>query len=148
LGLVDPDQLDLALRTRATLTARAELRHLVELLRSGCRSELEVMGFIGVFSDPRLPVAHRQVEVIVGDRRYVLDVAWPELLLAVELDGAAYHGSTDARESDVRRDSALAGLGWLTIRITYERLVREPAAVIEELLDIIAARRGQLGLAA
>lgn len=148
LGLVHPDQLALALRARTTLTGRAELRRLIDLLRAGCRSELELMGFIGIFSDPQLPLADRQVEVIVCGRRYVLDVAWPELLLAVELDGAAYHGSTDARENDVRRDSALAGIGWFTIRITYERLVGEPAVVIEELLGIIAVRRRQLGLAA
>ena len=31
--------------------------------------------------------------------------------MAVELDGAAFHGSREARERDLRRDTALAALG-------------------------------------
>lgn len=144
LGLVEPGELEPHLLSRPKLPGRAELRQLLELLHAGCQSELELMGFIQVFRDRRLPRAERQVSVVVDARRYVLDVAWRELLLAVELDGAAYHGSNEARERDVRRDSDLARAGWLTIRITYERMVRDPADVISELIEIIAARREQL----
>lgn len=148
LGLVHPDRLDLGLRHRTTLVGRAELRHLIQMLRAGCHSELELLGLTRIFTDPRLPTARLKLTVVVDGRRYLLDVAWRELLLAVELDGAAYHGSADARERDVRRDAALAAIGWLTVRITYERLIAEPEAIIQKLMRVIAVRRKQLGLAA
>ncbi|HVX46751.1 MAG TPA: DUF559 domain-containing protein [Mycobacteriales bacterium] len=117
------------------------------MLGNGCRSELELLGFTYIFSDPRLPKPRLQVPVTAGGRQYFVDVAWPEVLLAVELDGAAYHGSADAREHDLRRDADLARIGWLTVRITYERLISEPQTILEELAGIIAVRRAQLGRA-
>ncbi len=55
-----------------------------------------------------------------------LDAAIPELRIGVELDGAAFHGSPEARERDTRRDVALAARGWVVLRFSYRRLTREP----------------------
>jgi very-short-patch-repair endonuclease len=63
-----------------------------------------------------------------------LDAAWPDVKLAVELDGAAFHGSPEARERDLRRDAALAALGWVVLRFSYRRLMREPEACRAEIL--------------
>lgn len=51
----------------------------------------------------------------------------------------------DGRVSrDVRRDAALASVGWQVIRMTYARFTKDPADVRRALATIIAARRSQL----
>lgn len=141
---VAPEDIRRIAEQRPLLRGRAELIELAEQLRAGAHSELEIFGLRRVFEHPSLPRPHRQFVVVVDGSRYVLDVAWPELKLAVELDGAAFHGGTAQRERDVRRDAALATLGWQVIRVTYARITSDPDAVRRDLATIIAARRGQL----
>ncbi len=86
----------------------------------------------------------RQIMVVVDGSRYELDLAGPELKLAVELDGAAYHGGKGQRERDVRPAAALATLGWQVIRVTHARITSHPDDVRSEVATIIAARRRQL----
>lgn len=77
-----------------------------------------------------------------------LDRYFEEERLAVELDGAAFHGSPGQRERDIRRDAALAAIGIQVIRFSHQRLFADPEGVRRELLQILAARRRQLGLSA
>jgi very-short-patch-repair endonuclease len=121
-----------------------EQRKLFTLLAAGNHSELEIWGHDRVFSDQRLPRSVTQHRVQAGSRVVLLDRAFLEEMVAVELDGAAYHGSPGQREQDVRRDSAVARLGWLTVRYTHPRLHTDPGGVVEELLDILERRRAQL----
>ena len=134
---------DIALRS-PRLRGRAELLQLLDLLDGGCQSELEIAGHLKVFTHRSLPTSRRQWPVIVYGQCYLLDVAWPELMLAVELAGAAYHGSRKQRERDVRRDAGLPAAGWQVIRVTHTRLSTDPAGVRTELAVIIGARRAQL----
>jgi hypothetical protein len=125
----------------------AEMRQLFELLGLGIHSHLEAWGHAHVFSDPRLPASQTQVKVTLPGRRNVyLDRLFEAEMLNVELDGAAYHGKPGQRERDLRRDAALAALGYLTVRFSHLRLMADPAGVIEEILAILAARRRQFGL--
>ena len=73
-----------------------------------------------------------------------LDAAVPELTIAVEMDGAAFHGSAEARERDIRRDAALAACGWVVLRFSYRRLRREPDACRREILAVCRARAALL----
>lgn len=129
---------------RPLLRGRSELIELAEQLCAGAHSELEIFGLRRVFDHPQLPRARRQFLVVVDGARYVLDLAWPELKLAVELDGAAHHGSIAQRERDVRRDAALATLGWQVIRVTYRRITSDPDGVRRDVATIIAARQSQI----
>src|SRR5207245_250551 len=63
---------------------------------------------------------------VAGGRWVEVDAAYPDARVIVELDGAAFHGSRKARESDLRRDSALATQGWVVLRFSYARLVADP----------------------
>ena len=74
-----------------------------------------------------------------------LDAAVPGLMVAVELDGAAFHGSPEARERDTRRDVALAGLGWVVLRFSYRRPTREPEACRREIRAVCRARQELFG---
>jgi very-short-patch-repair endonuclease len=94
------------------------------------------------------PASVCQLPVEVGRRKFYLDRAFVEELVDVELDGAAYHGAPGQRERDLRRDSALASVGWLTLRFSHARLIDHPDGVIAEICAVLEVRRRQLGLRA
>jgi hypothetical protein len=72
------------------------------------RSELELWGHNEAFDHPSLPAAVLQHAVHTVAGTFILDRAYLEEMVGVELDGAAWHGSAPPRERDVRRDAALA----------------------------------------
>ncbi len=78
-------------------------------------------------------------------RRAHLDVAYESELVDIELDGSRYHFGFERRERDMRRDAALAALGWLVLRFSHRRLHEEPDAVRREILATLEVRRRQLG---
>jgi very-short-patch-repair endonuclease len=69
---------------------------------------------------------------------YELDVVWRDAMLAVEIDGFAYHSSRQAFERDRHRDATLAAAGWTVIRVTWRQLTNEPEAVIARLAAALA----------
>lgn len=111
------------LARRPRLPGRAGLSELVRLLAEGCRSELEIWGCLHVLRGPGMPAFVQQRPVVVAGERFLLDAACDEVLLAVEMDGAAWHGSRAQRERDIRRDALLATVGWQTLRFGHTRLM-------------------------
>jgi hypothetical protein len=121
---------------------RAELLGLLDLLAGGCESELEIWGVTQVLpGPPDLPPWVQQHEIRLDDgRRIRLDAAYLEARVAVELDGAAFHGSRAARERDLRRDTALATLGWVVLRFSYARLMADPVGCRREIEAVVRRR--------
>jgi very-short-patch-repair endonuclease len=131
---------------RPALPGRSGLTELVRLVEQGCQSELEIWGARHVLSGPGMPRFVQQHPVVLPDgRRVLLDAAVPHLKVAVELDGAAFHGSAEARERDIRRDVALAALGWVVLRFSHRRLTTDPDACRREILQVCRAREALLG---
>jgi very-short-patch-repair endonuclease len=122
------------------LRGRAELAGLVRLLAEGCQSELEIWGCLQVLRGPGMPRFTQQRPVYVSGRRFLLDAACEEVLLAVEMDGAAWHGAREQRERDLRRDALLASIGWQTLRYSYRRLTQAPEDCRREIRATWAAR--------
>jgi hypothetical protein len=121
---------------------RAELSRLLGLVADGCESELEIWGVTRVLpGPPRVPAWTQQYPIRLSDGRQVrLDAAYPDAGVAVELDGAAFHGSRAARERDLRRDSALAALGWVVLRFSYARLMSDPDGCRREIEAVVLRR--------
>ena len=86
---------------------------------------------------PRFTQQHR---VSVTGQTLFLDAAYEEVLLAVEMDGAAWHGSRDQRERDIRRDALMATVGWQTLRFSFARMTRSPAGRQRDIRSAHAAR--------
>src|SRR3954452_13529762 len=137
-----------ALALNRRVVGAAEQRQVFSLAAAGCHSPLEMWGHERVFTDKRLPVSRCQVPVTLPTGLVYLDRLYDAEMVNVELDGAAYHGEPGQRERDLRRDAALAALGYLTVRFSHLRLHADPDGVITELLAILAMRRAQLGIAA
>lgn len=119
----------------------AQLRSLVGAISAGCHSELELWGYLHVFDVPGLRGARRQLPVRVGGHTYYLDQAYEAELVAVELDGRAYHASAEHWERDIRRDLALATIGWQTIRLSHRPLTTDVAGCRRDVLSVLATRR-------
>jgi very-short-patch-repair endonuclease len=70
-------------------------------------------------------------------RGYEIDFFWPDLRLAVELDGYRWHSSRDRLNRDRQRDAALTALGVQVLRFSYDQL-GEPAKLVAQLAATIA----------
>jgi very-short-patch-repair endonuclease len=120
------------------------LRQTIDLIADGCESELEAHGVLNVFRHRSLPPSVGQLRITLPTGTVRLDRAWPEAMLAVELDGARYHTSPEDRRRDLARDAALAALGWVVLRFTFADVIRDARGVRARLLEVYKTRLGQL----
>jgi very-short-patch-repair endonuclease len=136
-----PRELRIELDRRPRLPGRAELARLTELLADGCQSELEIWGCLNVLRAPGMPPFVQQRRITVGRESFMLDAAYEDVKLAVEMDGAAWHGSRQQRERDIRRDALLATVGWQTLRFGFARMTTAPLACRRDIRAAYEARR-------
>lgn len=143
-GLVTAELLDSALAERPNVAGRRLLRQTIDLITDGCQSEFEAHGVLNVFHHRSLPRSVGQYGIELPTGRIRLDRAWPEVKVAVELDGARYHTSPADRQRDLARDAALAALGWVVLRFTYAEVLRDPDGVRARILEVHRTRTVQL----
>ncbi len=142
---LDPARLVEAAGRRSNLGGRRELVQAIALVVDGVRSELEALGVLGVFTHRSMPRSRGQLAVHCPDgvtRHH--DRAWEEAMLAVELDGAAFHTSPQQRADDLARDALFAAMGWLVLRFTYAEVLRDPDGVRMKVLAVYRMRAAQL----
>jgi hypothetical protein len=83
-----------------------------------------------------------ECELIVGKHgEYRLDFCWPELMLAVEVDGWLYHSSFAAFQANKTRRNRLGIEGYLVIEYTWAHVTKTPRDVIRELTQAFSTRR-------
>jgi very-short-patch-repair endonuclease len=71
---------------------------------------------------------------------YVIDIAFPEAKLAVEIDGWAWHMAVDRFRADRHKGNALVRARWDLLRFTWHDLTNRPGYVVAEILAALAAR--------
>ncbi len=99
--------------------------------RRGPDSRLE-WEMLALLERAGLPKPYVQYEVPARGRRYRVDVAYPDLRLAIELDGR-YHRDPERARYDESRDAALSHLGWKTLRFTWNDVTRGEADIVRTL---------------
>jgi len=99
---------------------------------------------------PGLPAPEREHR-FAPPRRWRFDRAWPDRLVAVELDGGTWTAGRHTRGKGYANDCAkhnhAAGLGWRVFRFTSDMLRDDPAGALEPVAAAIrtaAARDGRL----
>lgn len=102
-------------------------------------SELEDM-LAKIIKDAGLPAPERQYEIALPSGTKYIDFAYPDLLLAIETDGYAWHGDREAFDRDRDRDIELQTLGWRVLRFTYAMLRWEPERVVATIRELLFAR--------
>jgi len=120
---------------------RPALLELLDLVEAGCHSELEIRLLREVVRRFGLPAPALQYEVRLpsGVRRF--DAAFVPQKVGLEADSVEWHFSAAARQADLRRDIELAAEGWLTLRVTNERMRDEPEWVARNVAAALASRR-------
>lgn len=79
----------------------------------------------------------------LAGRLYYLDIAFPGLKVAIEVDGR-FHDSEHHFESDRIRDNSLQAAGWIVLRFTWHMLVSDPEFVVATVRAVLARARRRL----
>jgi very-short-patch-repair endonuclease len=141
---------DAALATRLVTVAglSAELERLARRGRPGIdafRRQLVQRGFVGapapsvleskmcrLLASLNLPMPSIEFTTDI-DGAYRLDFAWPEVWLAIEVDGYLYHFTPEHKERDENRRNRLQRRGWKVQVYNWRQVCREPGRVAAEI---------------
>jgi hypothetical protein len=86
------------------------------------------------------PVLQHPIEHAAG-RWHKVDFAWPDLRLAIEVDGAEVHGTHTAARRDRRLDREIRDCGWRVERFMRDDVVDTPRVVLDALRHLLTASR-------
>jgi predicted transcriptional regulator of viral defense system len=119
-------------RQRGAATLRSHLDQL-GYLRPPAPSVLEsLMARVFVRYQLPLPCA----EFTAGsDGQYRLDFAYPELKLAIEVDGYIWHSDPRQVDADYARRRKLEAEGWVILSYTWRQITRDPEGVAAEIAE-------------
>ena len=82
-----------------------------------------------------------QVEVFDGAGFVArVDFAYADLMIAIELDGKAFHLTSEAFEADREKRQRLRAAGWIVLELTWDMVVRRPEYVITVVRKALASR--------
>lgn len=87
-----------------------------------------------------LPRPECQYPVLVSGRRFAVDLAYPERLLAIELDGRVGHADDLSRQRDAERDTWLRLGGWNVLRFTYRDVRDRPEWMAQRVREGLVRR--------
>jgi very-short-patch-repair endonuclease len=69
---------------------------------------------------------------------YKIDVAFPAVKVAIEIDGMAFHSDADVFVADRQRQNVITLHGWKVLRFTWIDLTEYPQRVVAEIKHAIA----------
>ncbi|HTN55323.1 MAG TPA: hypothetical protein VLZ82_04005 [Microbacterium sp.] len=116
-------------------TIRTALRLAREGVESPKESETRLLIMAGGLPEPVV-----QWEVFDGMRLVArVDLAYPELKIAIEYDGDGHRTDKEQWRSDIRRQRELERMGWIVIHLTQADL-EDPAAFLMHLSRAHSAR--------
>ncbi|MGH8862323.1 MAG: DUF559 domain-containing protein [Jatrophihabitantaceae bacterium] len=76
---------------------------------------------------------------LAAGRRFEIDLAFPALRLAIEVDGYAYHNADPRFQADRTKQNALIAAGWRVLRFTWADIEDRPDYVLGQVLTLLAA---------
>ncbi len=93
-----------------------------------------------LLTDARLPPAEFQYRIYTADRVFLarVDFAYPDLLLAIEVDGYETHGSPREMARDFVRQNGLVPYRWHVLRFTWTQVVKESRMVAAAISEALA----------
>jgi very-short-patch-repair endonuclease len=88
------------------------------------------------------PTLQHAIEHAPG-RWHKVDFAWPDRRLAIEVDGAAVHGTRTAARRDRRLDREIRAAGWRIERFMGDDVLDTPEVVLTALRTLLTASRDE-----
>jgi very-short-patch-repair endonuclease len=130
---------DLVERVRAGTGCRGapRLARLVGLVAAGQRSAAERRA-VGLLRESGLKGWRANVEIY--DERGLIgvgDVVFEEARVVLELDGWAFHVTSDRFQRDRERQNRLVAAGWTVLRFTWRDLIERPAQVVRTVRVVV-----------
>lgn len=98
-------------------------------------SELETR-VMRALVDAGLPEPVRQHRVVVDQRVYVVDLAYPDQKIAIEVDGFDFHRARTEFDRDRTRQNDLVRVGWTVLRFTSTSTDAEIVRTVAPLLFV------------
>lgn len=96
--------------------------------------------FLQLIRGAELPEPTAQHEVRVNGKIVArIDFAYPELELAIELDGAAYHWGEQRERRDRRRENALVMRQWRVLRFDWDDVTKRAEYVVGTVAEALRA---------
>ena len=148
-GLVTPDEAAdyLAAIRRSGKGGVIRMEHWLErtaLRQRPAQSGLE-LDFVAMIERVGLPTPVRQLPLTLPSGETIhLDLAWPDVRLAIEPGHAWWHGGDLRQRADQARDRACALVGWHVHRYD-ESATTDRAATAREILALYERRAADLG---
>ena len=132
--MMPPDALDALRDTVRARPGAARLNRVLGRLAgpSFTRSEAE-RRFLALLRRARLPPPRTNVEL----GGFEIDFLWPDLGVAVEVDGYRFHGSRTRFETDRRRNARLAAMGVQVVPLSWRQIVHDEVATAVQLGQLL-----------
>jgi hypothetical protein len=93
-----------------------------------------------------IPAPVFQHPVVIAGRERFIDFAYPDVLLAIEVDGFEFHSSPSQFEADRVRGNELTMAGWHILHFTWDQVVHRPLYVVATIRRTLQTRtRKKLG---
>ncbi|ROZ84126.1 type IV toxin-antitoxin system AbiEi family antitoxin domain-containing protein [Gordonia sp. OPL2] len=133
-GLVTVTQLIETFERRRKCVGATEMARMLALVDSGARSEAERLT-VSLFRDEEITgwVANHPAE------GYEIDFAFNAQMLAVEIDGLAFHRDAVTFQRDRTKRNALIAAGWTVLNFTWGDLVERREYVIAQVRRALSA---------
>ena len=116
-GLARPDRIRGVLLSLGPVKRRARMLAALADIEGGSRSELE-RSFLRQVRLANLPMPTRNFPLLIDGRRLYLDACYPDLMLAIEIDGRMYHLMCEDWEDDLVRQNLVVLEGWSPLRFS------------------------------
>lgn len=100
------------------------------------RSDFETL-VLPELLDSGLPRPGCNIPLDIDGERLVVDFLWEKQRVVVETDGRETHETSPAFQSDRRRDQFLASAGYRVLRVTWEQIQVERAAVLRRIKNAL-----------
>lgn len=142
-GLATPDLLKGSVLINPTIAGHARLLQIISDIAGGSRSELEGEVLDGVRRSG-LPEPERNYPLLIEGRRLWLDMCYPALRIAIEIDGKAYHLFSEDWEDDLERQNDIVLDGWLMIRFSTRAIREDLPGCLHRIRAATALRTAEL----
>lgn len=136
---------DALAHTPLNTIGRERARWMIDRADAGCESPGESLVLLALLR-AGINGMTTQEEVHFNDHTYFIDIALPNLKIAIEFDGRIKYGDTldevhDSIEAEQRRQRDLERAGWTVIRVRWSDL-RAIDEVVAQVLVAIHAKKG------
>ena len=102
----------------------------------------DMLSRLGLSVSLQHPVIRNSVDSLGRPKRFFADIALPNEMICVEIDGAPWHGRLNAGR-DEARDAEMSDLGWTTMRFDAAFAKSNPSAVSESVARLAMNHSGE-----